>query len=1258
MTPESDGIVTKQLPKRIVGIGASSGGLEALTRLFSRLSGDTGMAFIVLQHLDPSQPSQLAELLSRHTMMTVTVAMDGAPIEANHVYVAPPRTTVGLSHGVLQVRKRDADGPTPFHPIDALLIALANEMVDHAVGIILSGSGADGAVGIAAIKGAGGLAIAQDPQSAEFRSMPTAAINAGVDLVLAPELIGLSLTQDVADDSEPEALTGGTSQLALPVDAVVKILDWLCTTRGTDFSRYKRPTIARRIARRMRHHQIDRPDQYLTYLGEHPEEVDQLYEDILIKVTSFFREPEAFASLRSEILPRILRQKPEEAPIRIWVPGCATGEEAYSLGICLAETLAEQPEKAMPHQIQIFATDISSTAIAKARTGRFGPEIQDNVSAERLEKFFTLRDGHYFIDRSIRDLCVFAQHDVAKDPPFSYLDLISCRNLMIYFTQSLQRRVMATFHFALQPGGYLVLGQAESVGPSSDLFEATAPGSKIFSRRAVPAKAPDFTQEFMAGQGSLPRPTKPLARATSPDSLKGDIGLALFDRWNLIGAVINESMEILQFIGQTSAYLSHPAGELASFNLVKMAPPELRVDLRLMVHEARTTELPLRRPGFTLTGTDGNPCATTIDVIPFKTSATRQNCFLVLFTPEAPVMEASDPKAPIGVTLPRPTQEQTIAQMAAELAETKAYLSTLIEGEQAANEELKSASEELLSSNEELQSTNQELQTAREETQAINEELRTLNDELEERHRELNQIHSDLTNTLSSAQVAILMVSEELICRRLTPAAERILGISASVVGQPLSSLMAGFGVKDLEHRTRSVIDTLTMQELQVQDLTGHWYKLRIRPYVSVDKKVDGAVIALTDIDAQMLAIQQLQSAGEEARLAKEEAEAANRTKSVFLANMSHEIRTPLTTILGFTEALSSDSSLRLEQVAALTKITASVQHLTQLIDEILDLSKVEAGKLTVNPVPIKLRPELSDVLAPLQQRAATKGLSFDVSFAKALPDIIVTDPLRLRQILTNVIGNAVKFTTKGAIKVTFSLTTDDRLACTVTDTGVGITAAQQTQLFVPFGQGDTSVTRRFGGTGLGLCLARRLAVALGGNVLLVSSVPEQGSTFLITIHPGLLRETKAPNAGEAKREVQRPLVADQEPGVPIPRLDGLRVLIADDAPDNRALLAGVLERYGAQVTTAENGADAKKLALAGAPFTVVLLDIQMPVLDGLAACRELRAAGYQAPIVALTAHAMHGERERCLTLGFNDYLTKPIRAQQLIAAVAGFAAT
>lgn len=632
-------------------------------------------------------------------------------------------------------------------------------------------------------------------------------------------------------------------------------------------------------------------------------------------------------------------------------------------------------------------------------------------------------------------------------------------------------------------------------------------------------------------------------------------------------------------------------------------------------------------------------------MIPFAISSSAQRHYAILFGSR----ESSTPA-------PEELSAEEIAQcrrLERELSETKEYLNAIIDREQAANEELKSASEEILSANEELQSTNEEMATAKEEVQATNEELVTVNDELQGRFQELNSANSDLTNLFEATNIPIVMVSEKLCVRRFTEASQKILNISNADIGKSLIDIGPKLRIDGLATLTSDVIKTLNTKDEEIKDLDGRWYSLRIRPYRTRDNRIDGAVIALRDVTKE----KQIE---ERTTDAKDVAEAANLAKSDFLANMSHEIRTPLSAILGYSELLANPDQTKSDALRCTTRIQRNMEHLTELIDEILDISKIEAGKLEIERVRFPLLPELSEIFTLLQDRACAKGLTFDVTFEGEIPESISACPMRLRQILLNIAGNALKFTQHGGVSIAVKLgrnlpgSGNMQLCFVVQDTGCGLAPDQQDRLFRPFSQADSSVTRRYGGTGLGLVLARRLAEALGGDVQLTGSKVGEGSTFTFRLDPGAL-EGIPMLKGVTKTDLKVSKHAPQDLFIPNKKLQDLRILLVEDGADNQILMAHVLETSGARVASAVNGAEALKMASEN-QYDLVLMDMQMPILDGYEATKQLLAKGYSTPIVALTANAMRGERETCLAAGCVEYISKPVKANVLVDTVAKFA--
>ncbi|MEK6302035.1 MAG: chemotaxis protein CheB [Acidobacteriota bacterium] len=830
----------------IVGVGASAGGLEAFTDLLRALPVDTGMAFVLVQHLDPSHESKLCLLLSRATAMPVIEVQDATRVQPDHVYVIPPNRDLGVLQGVLHLMPR-LDGHRPHLSVDYFLRSLAKDKDSKSIGVVLSGTGSDGASGLKAIKAQGGVTFAQD-SSAKYDGMPRNAIAAGaVDYVLPPSEIAKVLERiarhpyvtrfhsELMDEMQP--ITG---------DAFARIFVLLRASAGVDFSSYKPAPIRRRIARRLALHQIENLEDYVRYLQDSPGELQALFQDMLISVTEFFRDPETHEALKTKVFPDLIKGRSLEDPIRIWVPGCSTGEEPYSLAISLLTFLGST---ATSPAVQIFATDINEVALEKARAGKYAGSIASQVPAEHFRRFFTKVEDSYQISKRIRDLVVFARHNVAQDPPFSRMDVISCRNLLIYFGAAIQKNIMPIFHYALKPSGFLVLGSSETVGTFADLFALVDRKQKIYSKKSTPSGLGIKLNPITRAR-AIPAVESGKIPDSGEFSVRTEVDRILLSRYAPAGVVIDDEMEIIEIRGHTGPYLEPAPGEV-SFNLPRMARDGLGLELRALIQQAREKEIAVRKQGLRVRA-DDRFRDLNLEVIPIK-SASTEPCFLVLF--EDATRHAVDKLRPStekgrdrGSKLS--TRDLTIAQLQAELTQTRQDLQSVIEEMERSNEELKSANEEILSSNEELQSTNEELETAKEELEATNEELTTANEELQNRNGELIWTNSDLLNLLSSIDIPIVMLGSDLRIRRFTSSAGKVFNMISTDVGRPISDLKPNIHIPDLEELFREAIERIAVSDREVQDAEGRWYSMQVRPYKTAENKIDGAVMVLADIDA------------------------------------------------------------------------------------------------------------------------------------------------------------------------------------------------------------------------------------------------------------------------------------------------------------------------------------------------------------------------------------------------------------------------
>ena len=826
----------------IVGVGASAGGLEAFGAMLRTVPADADLAIVFVQHLAPQHPSALVELLSAHTAWGVVQVTDGAVVERAHVYVIPPNAQLFIAGTQLHIGPRPSD-KSQYTPVDAFFSSLAESAGPKCVGVVLSGTASDGAVGVRAIKAAGGVTVAQSPESAKYDGMPNAAIATGmIDVVLSPDQIGEKLVQ-LARSAQENAPAAINLDLEIPEAQLHQIFDVLRPASGVDFRHYKLPTIKRRLFRRMTLHRLSDVDAYIRLLRTDAGEVGSLYRDLLIHVTRFFREPESYAALAREVFPALLENRPREMPIRVWVSGCATGEEAYSIAIALVEFLAKRQSD---HAVQIFATDVSETAIEQARSGVYPQSIEADVSADRLRRFFSKQDRGYQITKMVRDLCIFARQDLTKDPPFSRLDLILCRNVLIYMDLQLQKKLLSVFHYALNANGFLALGQAETVGAQATLFSLVDKKYRIHRKRPSAGAA---TLTFPIDYSAVNTPAKkPSVEPPNVERLlQAEVSRVINDRFTPPAVVVDSDMQIVQFRGQTGAFLE-PAPGQASLSVLKMAKEGLLYGLRSAIGDARKSRSPVRRTGLQVRS-GKRWTRVNLEVLPLTTAGRLH--FLVLFDQHAHHPGAADAGRDTDVEAPldAKARRSRVGSLERELAASREYLQSVIQELEAANEELQSANEEILSSNEELQSTNEELDTAKEELQSTNEELNTINDELHGRNNELGRVNSDLVNLLASVQIAIVIVGADMRIRRFTPMAEKVLNLIPADLDRFIGHINTNIQGASVEELIGECIDTMGVIEREVRDRQGRWYALRIRPYRTADNKIDGAVLALFDID-------------------------------------------------------------------------------------------------------------------------------------------------------------------------------------------------------------------------------------------------------------------------------------------------------------------------------------------------------------------------------------------------------------------------
>ena len=1384
-------------PFTVVAIGASAGGLEAITLLLQNLVPNTGMAFIYVQHLSPDHKSILTSLLSRVTKMPVQEIDDMEKMMPDNVYVIPYNKEIEVMDGHIRLIPRPLNKSTNLS-IDVLFSSLAETHKENVIGIVLSGSANDGTRGLKEIKLAGGITFAQD-DSAKFTSMPQSAIAEGVvDFVLSPveiakELMWISkhpmLKRKVARTTPEDEIDNSDPDLK-------SILQLLYKSKNADFSHYKMNTIKRRMLRRMLIHKVKTIRQYAVILSQHPEEVDLLYQDLLINVTDFFRDTEAFEYLKTSVLPKLLNRKAPNEILRIWVAACATGEEVYSIAILLLETLGS---KTGQPPFQIFASDLSAAAISKARMGEYSQQQLKNVSPERLQRFFIKLKDNYRISKYLRDICVFAEHNILNDPPFSRMDLISCRNFLIYLDTSAQKKAIATFHYALNEGGYLFLGKSETIGTSTAFFSILNKKYKIYTRKKnsgnfrIPNLTPRISIKSIPEKTGLANTNIRKLTAVTSENLANAFDAALLTHYTPASVIINYDLEILQFRGDTARYLQHAPGK-ASFNILKMEHIEITFELRNAIHHAIKSKQAVSKTGIEISRDIVNHTLllVNLDVIPLEVAGEEPMLVIVFSGQPMPLMDFPD-KSGKNISL---AKDRRINKLEEELAAARADMGAITQDQEAVNQELQSANEEIISSNEELQSLNEELETSKEEIESTNEELTTTNQELYARMQQVEELYTYYESILANSHEPMLVLDKniriksvnEAFCKTFKVTPTECHGVSLYKLGtnqwnipklrELLEDIIPGnnhfhdfeveqvfpaIGTKtmllnahriSLESQQEDLI-VLTISditevkrlavELQLketkilevqlevekkslrkieesnkrynlifmnspfafsvlkgkdmvitlandsikkiwgkgnhiegkpllevlpelksgpvpsllenvftsgQSFDGYEFLVPIKregkmeevyfnfvyqPYLEADETISGVTIIAYEVTSHVILKNELIEAKSKAEIKTTIAEDAVKAKQQFLSNMSHEIRTPMNAIIGFTNVMLK-TTLDESQKEYIQAIKESGDALIILINDILDLAKVDAGKMTFHKTPFNLLASISTMLHVFETKIREKNLIFIKEYDERIPEILVGDPMRLRQIILNLVSNAVKFTSIGTITMRVRLleVVDNKVTIefSLSDTGIGIPENRLEFIFNDFEQAFAETTSSYGGTGLGLAIVKKLVELQEGSIA-VRSVLGKGSVFSFILSFDTLTPDSRPDNLPAN---------ELEYGKTMPGNQGqIRILVAEDIPLNQLLLKIIIADFGFEIEVAENGKIAVE-KLQNNKFDIILMDLQMPVMNGFDATEYIRnTLKSDIPIIALTADVTTMDVSNCKTVGINDYISKPI---------------
>lgn len=1178
-----------------------------MTEFFEHVPARTGLAYLIMLHLNPDQDLQLADILAKVAKLPVKCVTGPEEIVSDHIYILSAAKHVEIEKGRVSIVAR-----VPIEdrraPVDVFFRTLAESYKERSVAVILSGTGAGGSMGLKRIKEYGGATFVQNPREATFNEMPRNAIATElVDNILPVAQIPAQLLSyreglgTVAITLESEVRPPDQQQ------ALREVFTQLRLRTGHDFSNYKRPTLMRRIERRINVLNLPNLPAYVAYMREHPDETQALLKNLLISVTNFFRDGRAFQAIEQEVLPLLIKGKSHEHTLRIWVAGCATGEEAYSLAMLCAEKtqgVIDAPK------IQIFATDIDEAAISVAREGKYNINDAADVAPERLRRFFTRDGDEYRIRREIREMVLFARHNVLKDPPFSQLDLVTCRNMLIYLNQTAQERAMETFHFALKPGAYLWLGMSETVDGSSDLYVNVSRENHLYQSRQVSSRSypvPETIPQFIPEKRNIAQPPAEIEVRSGSRISFGDLHQQLLEQYAPPSIIVNEEYEILHLTERAGRFLQIAGGE-PSKNLLKLIRPELRLELRTAFYQAVQQQANVEARNLKIR-IDDHTETVTIHVRPvLRDGDPAKGFILVLFQL---VGDAADDE---GVLT---SVEPMARHLEEELIRVKAQLRTSNEQHEVQAEELKASNEELQAINEELRSAAEELETSKEELQSINEELTTINQELKVKVDEISLTSNNLQNLINSTNMATLFLDRSFRVNLFTPATREIFNLIPADFGRPLSDITNRLDYAHLQDDAELVLSKLQTVEREVRSTDGRVFMMRILPYRTAEDRINGVVLTFVDITGP--------------KAAEEALREADRRKDEFLAMLAHELRNPLAPVRNTLQIMKMTSGDDERVSASVEMMNRQVDHLVRLVDDLLDVSRISRGK-------IELRREQVELCALVSEAVdATSALyrSGNRHLALTLPEVplyLNGDGTRLTQVVTNLLTNGVRFTQEnGNVWITLSRTGAE-IVLSVKDDGIGLTSDQFEAIFELFAQVNSSTKRADGGLGLGLTLVKQLVEMHGGRVEARSTGLGEGSEFLIYF-PYLdvpVEFTPAPA---------------EKPSQIAPR----EILIVDDNRDAADTLGMILKHHGHSTAVCYSGSEAlSKLDQKAAE--VVLLDISMPEMDGFETSKQIRSRpdGRQIVVIALTGYGQSGDKKRTRDAGFDGHLVKPVDLAEL----------
>ncbi|MEC8010137.1 MAG: CheR family methyltransferase [Pseudomonadota bacterium] len=1197
-----------------VGIGASAGGLDPLKELCSSLPLNANMVYIIAQHLSPRHTSLLTQLVQKATKLECETIEDGVKARPNVIYVTPPQNDVYIRGDVIHLAPAH-DKAIPKPSVNSLFVSLAEEKKEHAVGVVLSGTGADGAQGIKMIRASGGLTLVQDDKTAAYDGMPSASLHTEcVDLVLSPNEIGEHLAKLSTQLPEEMRHVLKKPQARDKFSELVKLVREQC---GFPIGQYKKPTLQRRIERRMLANNITNFDEYVDFAKQSKEEVQLLYKDVLISVTNFFRDAKPFEQL-ADLIKTIVNQRNQHEPIRLWVAGCATGEEAYSIAILLCEAIGDLGQL-VDSNVQIFATDVDTDALAIARKGIYSKVSVQDIPEEYVDKYLIDKGDTYEVKKELRSIVLFAPHNIIEDPPFLKIDLITCRNLLIYFEPELQKKVYNIFHYSLKTDGYLFLGKSESTTQVSELFATVAAKERIFKRRRLASKK--LNQFILKSTGSTSDMLKmsPSNEPSKPPALPEMFVNSLGDA----AVLIDDNLSIDHVYGDSEYFTKIPRGK-PSLNLGEVIIEPFKQELRPLVYKALRTHKAavghVRK-----TRIDGQVFNASISVYPLSTSDHNEKYVLVAFNKLNPYVKGAE-------ELEESESGHRVKELEDELALSREHLQTVVEELETANEELQSTNEELQSSNEELQSSNEELETTNEELQAANEELATMNDELNVKTNALEETSNHLSNIKNSLPFPLVYITANGKIIKSNTCAQEFFNI-VDDTGGFYHLLPAAFSDTNISQEVKDVIELQNTKKIQLEK-DGRFYWLHITPHRYKNNGTNAVILSFIE-NTEL--IHQKQEIIESQRIANE----ANIAKGEFLANVSHEIRTPLNAIYGVKEIFRRHVNNENKREKLLTIFENATDNLKGLLDDLLDFAKLEAKQVVLEFSSFSPKKCITGLVNIYATQTNEEDVKFGIRFDKDIPDTLLGDELRVKQIIGNLLSNAIKFTSKGRVDLDINGYREGQLYnlnISISDTGIGMDEKELSTIFNKFTQSDSSITRRYGGTGLGLSIVKELVDIMSGSIHVES---EKGKGTTIDVK---LPMTIPQRSDKVKR------LKDKVPAASTESKDlSRRILIVEDNPSNVFVLTSYLDDWGYSYDVGMSGEEGLEFVRRN-KYAVIFLDIQLDDMTGFDFFKRITSEQIdsKASVVAISAHVHKDIINKCKEVGMQEFIPKPFEVEQL----------